>query len=199
MDDAERLHQRQREIDQLVGVEQPVLARVILERQALDIFHDDIRRVVFLEVVDNVDDTLFIGKGGDVLRLEQKAIHALAEEILLIFGDNDFLGELAGAVRGAGGIELLDGDALGQCGMQTDVGDAEAALAQRLADEVPAREQRSGRQVIGLRLMGLAVVPSAVGAHGSVPELSHTIDTIVVIHRNSCFFLIGIPFPIGSW
>ena len=160
-------------------MEKTVPVDIVLEGHAFQVFHHDISGVVFLEIVDDVNNTVFAGDCGEIFSFCQKAFHAFGKELLPVLGDDDVVGNHAGAVSGSAGIKFLDGDTFCQLGMKTDVGDAEAALADDVAHEVPSRKQGSRRQVIRLGLRGTAVVPAAVCANGGSVELLHAVNTVL--------------------
>ena len=144
----QRFHHRQQQGDKLIGFKTSFGVYVVFQGFAVDIFHNDVGGAVCLEVVQNVYHALLVIKGGDIFGFKQEALNALGEKTLLAFGDDDLFGYGVGAVGSARGIKLLYRDALAQHGVQTYVGDAEAAFAENVADEIFVGEHASGKHVV---------------------------------------------------
>ena len=96
---------------------------------ALEVFHDDVGGVVFVEAVENLHDARDRAEPGKAAGFVQEAVHAL----LIFFGvvgAVDFDGVAAErSGREVGGQILLDGDLLLQQGVPRRVGHAEAAVS----------------------------------------------------------------------
>ena len=133
-----------------------------LEGDALDVVHDEIRGIVFVEIA---------GDGGDVgvadeLRqrpgLLLEALGAVGE--LLGFGVHGHRHRRPDAGGDVIGHELLDGHLGVQLGVQGQIGDAEAALAQHPADDVAAVQHGPGPQGHGEFFLILCQIEPAVRA-----------------------------------
>ena len=160
----------------------PVLGEILLEGLAVQVRHDQIPGAVGREEVPHLDDAEL------VLELAQHA--GLGEEPL------EPGGEFLPGAPGAGGHGmvriarrqsvrevLLDRDPCLEHGVPADVRDAESALAQRAARQVPAVQQRARRQGVGRP--GRRAVHVAAGravrrgaaighaSHAQVPVLHH--------------------------
>ena len=133
---------------------------ILLKGFALKIFHYYVGGVVLLEVVDNIDNAVFLAELGYVLCLVKEALHALLEKFLLAARDLNL--SQANAVSRARGIKLLYRHALVKRCVHSYIGYAEAALAESVADKVLARKHCAGSKMIRLVSAGLAVVIAAV-------------------------------------
>ena len=183
---------------------------VLVQRQAVHIFHGQVGRAVFLKIAVDADDPSVSDKGRKGLGLFQKLFLAESEVLRLIggvhlYGDARPARELSGEV-------LLDRHALARLVIQRNVGDAEAALSQHMAEDVASVED-------GTRFQGQRVftrrrrrVKAAEGAHAvrihfakamrtlhAAGLLSHFIFTVSIIRlyfasHKSYFSLFGM-FP----
>ena len=179
VNDAQTAHDGQHQRHQLLQLKAAARIDVVLEGLAVEELHDDVGGAVCLEVIQNIHDTLFLGERSDVLRLKQEALDALAEKNLSALRHNDSRGLLVGAVRRTRGIKLLDGDALGERGVQTDIGDAEAAFSENLAHQITSRQHGAAQQVIRrIGTLSCRVVKAAVAAHHRAIQRAHTFITI---------------------
>ena len=144
-----RAHHRQHQVKDLIDSHRAVGVQILIEIDTVKILHDDIRRTVRLKIIANVNDTLFAGEHRDAARLNQKPLFSLFKERALFIGaegQRAFL--VAVAIGIPGGIEFLDRDAHIQRGIAADIGDAEAALADRVANQIFMVENRTGAQMM---------------------------------------------------
>ena len=154
---------RDHHVEGLLHADLPaVVGDVGLEGDALDVVHDEIRRVVLVEIAGDrrnvrIADELRQGPG---FLLEP--FGAVGE--LLGFGVHGHGHRCPDAGGDVIGHELLDGDLGVQLGVQGQIGDAEAALAQHPADDIPVIQHGPGPQGHGEFLFVFRQVEAAVGA-----------------------------------
>ena len=122
-----------------------VLAQICGQVDAVKVFHDDIRRTVFFKVFSDVDNTRNIGQLRDLSGFLQKVLQAFFEEGNLIVGGCRYqLTDVVVAVDIAVGKVFLDGDASVQRQISADIGDAEAAFSDTVADQYLFVEDGTG-------------------------------------------------------
>ena len=133
-----------------------------LEGDALDVVHDEIRGIVFVEIAGDGGD---IGVADELCQrpgLLLEPLRAVGE--LLGFGVHGHRHRRPDAGGDVVGHELLDGHLGVQLGVQGQIGDAEAALAQDAADDIPAVQHGPGPQGHGESLFVIRQVEAAVRA-----------------------------------
>ena len=157
--------------------------------------HDDVGRGILLEHLPHLDHA------GDVLQLRhlpgllQEQLHALLPGGYRLLGLRPHQGPGAGHTADlTGGIVLLDGNLSLQSHVETQVGDAEAPLAQHLAHQKLAAQNDTRLQDKRTLLLPRRVI-AALRA-GVAPEIGHTAHTSIHFHplhplstsdcRNNC-------------
>ena len=158
-------------------LENAVLTQKYRQIDAVEVFHDDIRRTVFFKILSDVDDTRNIGQLGDLSGFLQKVLQTLFEEgDLLIGGSRYQLTDVVVAVDIPVGKVFLDRDASVQRQIPADIGDAEATLTDTVADEYLFVEDGAGLEPIHDRVGDIFFV--AVRTIAAV-DLIHTGITII--------------------
>ena len=135
--------------------------------------HDDIRRVVGLQTVIDLDNAFQIVEPCQTPAFVQHPADAVLKQTLRLFvvaGDVQLPRDAGGKT---GGHELLDGDLFVQAGVPRNVGDPKTALPEAAPDQIPIDQDRARLQMVsGLRRRAFDV--AAVGAY--------VIYFIVLIH-----------------
>ena len=144
-----------------------------MQALAFEKLHDDISRVVFLEVVAHTDDVRFIQKLSQHLRLR--------DEFRLTKRKRALRARIHGVhrcLRRAGDAAcreiFLYRDLSTQLEIVPDIGDAESALAYRLAYDIAPVEDSIGRQLMRLVLYG-SISTAVWTAYSAVLHLGHAI------------------------
>ena len=135
VDGGQRPEHRDHHVQGLLHADLPaVVGDVGLEGDALDVVHDEVGRVVFVEVAGHAGDVGVADelRQGPGLLLEP--LRAVGKLLALgVHGHGHGGADAGGDVVGH---ELLDGHLGVQLGVQGQIGDAEAALAEHPANDV---------------------------------------------------------------
>ena len=70
----QREHRRFEQVERLIKREFPMPYRIVGKILAIEVFHDDIRRAVFLEIVPEGDDAAVLNEPGEYPRLFQETL-----------------------------------------------------------------------------------------------------------------------------
>ena len=140
-----------------------VVGDVGLEGDALDVVHDEVGRVVFVEITGDRRNVRVADELRQSPSLLLEALRAVGE--LLPAGVHHH-GDRGAAYAGGdlAGHELLDGHLRVQLGIQGQVGDTKSALAQHTAHDVAAIQDRPGPQGHGEFFLILCQIEPAVRA-----------------------------------
>ena len=159
-----------------------VVGDVGLEGDALDVVHDEVGRVVFVEITGDRRNVRVADELRQSPSLLLEALRAVGE--LLPAGVHHH-GDRGAAYAGGdlAGHELLDGHLRVQLGIQGQVGDTKSALAQHTAHDVPVIQDCPGPQ--GHREFSLILrqVEPAVGARSlqDLPRLEAVIAEMLLL------------------
>ena len=183
MHPGQALHQRGEQPEQFLKGQFSLLFQVFVQPDPVDEIHDNVDRVVLLEVVADPDDIPLSGEFCQDLRL--------LEEALFLFVKVDFLGTCSdrdvcislSPVHKPSGKVFLDGDLLPDPEVQADVGDPEAALADGRTDHIPVLQPRPHRKL--MRCVLRRKVLSAVDAETSLSLL--ILHAVLTIHSSPLF------------
>ena len=170
----QRLHQR----EQLLRLNAAAaLGHKLLEGGAVHIFHHDVSRVVRLKKVPHAHNLALFHHFRHGARFPQEALQA----VLIAAGGPRVTGDGKGLFRTArhpvGGEILLHGHLELQPEIEADVRDAEAALTQNAANQIPPQQDRPGRQMMGLRLV-CALREAALRAGRVAVSFRHAVGAI---------------------
>ena len=143
---AENIEHRREPFDSLLGGKIAVFLEIFEECFAVDILHDDIGGAVHFKVIACVDDMRLAVELCECARLGEKALHAFLEGCFHgAVGQGDLIGIVFGTADGIGSRkELFDCDPDIELLIFSGVGDAEAACAEDIADEVAVTEDGTG-------------------------------------------------------
>ena len=159
------------------------------QRDALHEFHDDIGGVVLLKIVLHPHDVGDIVQPRQRLRLVDAFADAGGKALLEVLGG--IAADDAGPDRftpyEARREILLDGDPDLQGHIIPGVGDAEAALSQRPADDVPVFQNDAVAQVMRLRRVGGVVEPAPLADRRPV-QRGKAIEAALVAHTRFSSF-----------
>ena len=151
MDVFQRDHSRHQKIQRLFPVHGAVFVQPVLQGPAVQILHDDICRLVFLEIILDADDAVFLA--------EFREHHGLAVKLLAVFPERLRLFPNAGddvkrhcsiPVDETGHIVFLDRHTCIQDLVPALVGDSETAFSNDPPDLKPAVQYCSRRQLMRL-------------------------------------------------
>ena len=158
--------------------EAAMLLQVVLEAGALDVIHNEVGRVVLFEVAMHTHDVGVADELRQSFGLVEKTLFPIEEVLLPLAG----IGRNRVTVR-AGGHSvreiLLDSHQTAGLMVLGNVGDAEAALAQHLSENVAPVEYSARRQRHGI-LVCLGAGFVSAGRTNSRP-IRHGLETVVAV------------------
>ena len=179
MDALEGSHHRQHQLKHLYRGDRTAAPDIRSEVDAVEIIHDDIGGAVGFKVLSDADDTRLTDEFRDFSRFFQKTVLTLGKHRLTALGrGSDILIDGIIAVHITVGKILLDRNAHIERQISADIGDAEAALADTVADKVLVVQYRTGLKPIDgiVRLILFQTMVTYI----VVRDLIHTGITIIL-------------------
>lgn len=165
----------------------------VLQVLAFEVLHDDVGGSVPLEEVLDAHHAVGPVEACEHSGFAQEALLAVLGGFSPGAAERDKGRYRRDPAREAGRVVFLHGDAIVEHVIEADVGDAEAALAERQADEVALLEERAGHELVRfLRLLGRRDVASAMGAALDIGrELAHALVASCSHARLLAFLLVS--------